>query len=235
LIALALDSATDLLSVALAAEDGIYYMEIDAGLRHSERLMELADSLLSAARLSPSAIGLVACMRGPGSFTGLRIGMAAAKGISASLDIPLLAEPTLDCIAAPHEAWPGFVVPIIDAKKGRWFSAVYDGGKRLTDYLDAEAGELAAALGGDRPVLVTGADAPRGAEVLASYIVPTRLRLDPAYRRGTARELLAAAIERYMRIGSGDGDSIGPEYLRKSEAELAREATTFALLAGGSI
>jgi tRNA threonylcarbamoyladenosine biosynthesis protein TsaB len=229
LIALALDAATDLLSAALSTEDGIYTMEIDAGLRHSERLMELADALLDSARISPSSIGLVACMKGPGSFTGLRIGMAAAKGIATALGIPLFAEPTLDCIAASRSAWPGLVLPMIDAKKGRWFSAVYENGQRLTDYLDAEASELATLLRGDGPVLVTGCDAPAGAEAISPHLDPSRLRVDTSHRKGAARELLTIAIERFERIGSGDGDSIGPEYLRKSEAELAREAASFAI------
>lgn len=232
--ALALDAATDLLSAALSTEDGVYYMEIDAGLRHSERLMELTDALLSCARIRPTELNLVACMRGPGSFTGLRIGMAAAKGMATALNIPLLAEPTLDCLYAACSSWPGFVIPTIDAKKGRWFAAVYAGGKRITGYLDADAQELAAHLSGDLPILVTACDAPRGAEALASYLDPSRLHVDASHRRGAARELLTAAIDRFTRIGSGDGDSIGPEYLRKSEAELTREAASVASLAGGS-
>ncbi len=234
MIALALDAATDLLSAALLTDDGVYYMEIDAGLRHSERLLEMTDALLASARLAPSALGLVACMKGPGSFTGLRIGMSAAKGIAASLGIPLFAEPTLDCIYASRAAWPGFVLPLIDAKKGRWFAAVYADGERLTDYLDAAPEELAAHLAGDRPVLLTGCDAPRAADALSPFIAPGRLRVDSAHRRGAARELLLSAIDRYGRIGSGDGDSIGPEYLRKSEAELTREATSTVTPAGGS-
>ncbi len=234
MIALALDAATDLLSAALQTEEGVYYMEIDAGLRHSERLMEMTDALFASARAAPSALGLVACMRGPGSFTGLRIGMSAAKGIATSLGIPLLAEPTLDCLWASRAAWPGFVLPLIDAKKGRWFTAVYADGKRLTDYLDAEPEEIAASLVGDRPVLLTGCDAPAGAEALAPFIASGRLRVDGAHRRGAARELLRSAIDRYGRIGSGDGDSIGPEYLRKSEAELTREAASPVPPAGGS-
>ena len=82
---LAIDSAWDVLSAALAIGDETFFIEIDAGLRHSELLMECADTLCKTAGISPTDLKMVACMKGPGSFTGLRIGYSIAKGIAMAL------------------------------------------------------------------------------------------------------------------------------------------------------
>ena len=118
---LAFDTATSVLSVALSSNDGTLNIEIDTGLHHSEMLIEVTNELLNKANLKPQDLNLVACMRGPGSFTGLRIGFATAKGIAASLNIPFISVPTLDCMAFSHSVWPGIVVPVIDAKKKMFF------------------------------------------------------------------------------------------------------------------
>ena len=140
---LALDTADGVLSVALSTEAGFWYLEADAGSRHSELMMEAVDALCRLAGLCPKDINLAACMKGPGSFTGLRIGFSAAKGLCVALGIPLVAVPTLDCLSFSLSAWPGMVIPVLDAKKGCFFTALYRGGKRLTDYMDISPEDLA--------------------------------------------------------------------------------------------
>ena len=240
--ALALDAAQDIVSVALKLPEGEYYFQLDAGLRHSERLMELADYAFRISRSEPSELDLVACMKGPGSFTGLRIGMSCAKGIAVSLGIPLIAVPTLDCIAYPCSAWPGLVVPIMDAKQKRWYCAVYSKGTLISGYMDSSATDLAVltgtlreqVIGGQKvesmPVLLTGPDAGVACRELSVAAMTAGLGSDfciedPDARRGNASALLRSAIARYERAGQAaaekDGDGI--EYLRKSEAELTLE------------
>jgi tRNA threonylcarbamoyladenosine biosynthesis protein TsaB len=218
---LALDTASSILSVALASGDGIRYMETDAGLKHSEILMEMVDTLTRAAAMESRDLELVACMRGPGSFTGLRIGFAAAKGLALALGIPLVSVPTLDCMAAPYAVWPGLVIPAMDAKKQRFFTALYRGNERLSEYMDAEPGDIAAAVNAaaDGPILLTGPDAPLLLPRLEALLGKGRLSLDPAHRHGKARELLALAEKDFL-IGKTDTPFSGPEYLRKSDAEL---------------
>jgi len=223
---LAIDSAADILSLALVGDSGSYAIEIDAGLRHSERLMEAADALFSLARVDRAALGFVACMRGPGSFTGLRIGMATAKGLSAALEIPLYALPTLECFAASRAAWPGAVLPVIDAKQNRWYAAAFRGGKRLLDDMDADAAAIAAALqdAGAREVLVCGPDAPRAAAEISSISADLRLSVDPGHRGGAALDLARLARAKAEAGIPGEDDGVGLDYLRKSEAETTREA-----------
>lgn len=220
---LALDTATELLSVALRSSEGTFYGELDGPPRHSERLMELVDQLCALARFDRRALNLVACMAGPGSFTGLRIGFSAAKGIATALQIPLIAVPTLDCMALPQSPWPGIVLPLMDAKKKCYFSALYRGGTKLTEAMDVELPRLAELLPRNEPILVTGPDAPVAVTALGKLAPELRLSLDGSYRRGHGRELVHLALERFEQRGKGEEDSAGPEYLRKSDAELSRE------------
>jgi len=220
---LALDAATEILSVALWTADALIYTEIDGGLKHSERLLEMVAATLGAGGLPANELTLVACMEGPGSFTGLRIGYAAAKGFSVSLGIPLLAIPTLDCMAAAHAAWPGTVVPCIDAKKNCFFSALYRQALVSGAYLDADPATIAALLPRDEPILITGIHAPQAFAGLSLIAADCDLRLDPCPRRGHARELLSLAVRRFETSTAGDPDSAGPLYIRRSDAELVRE------------
>lgn len=228
---LALDTATGILSAALSSEGGLWYAEADAGMRHSELLMDMAEDLLRRAGTGPEDLEGVLCMEGPGSFTGLRIGFAAAKGLALGRNIPWAAVPTLDCMALPHSSWPGPVLPAIDAKKRSFFTALYRGGERISAYLDAEAATAAGILtkaleaGNPGPVLLTGPEGELFAEKLRRELpadLAALLRVDSAGRRGRARELLEIAEKTGLLAGGGNpGESPrGPLYLRKSDAEL---------------
>jgi tRNA threonylcarbamoyladenosine biosynthesis protein TsaB len=192
-------------------------------MRHSELLMGVIDSLLNSAGLKPADLEAAACMKGPGSFTGLRIAYAAAKGFSLALGIPLASVSTLDCLAHSRAAWPGIVLPALDAKKSRFFAALYRGDGRLSDYLDAEPPTLAQALAQARrsaadPVARTGA----GGELLLPHLAE-RVTLDAFARRGRAPELLDLLKRRGLDACIED-DSAGPVYLRKSDAELNQQS-----------
>jgi len=156
---IAIDSATDILSVALKAEEGWSEASLDMGLRHAERLLGLVDSCLAQAGIRRSDLELVACAQGPGSFTGLRIGMAASKGIADALGIPWISVPTLDALAWGYDFFDGAVAPVIDGKKGRVYSALYLSGRRATDWLDLPLADLARLLDTYPRALVTGPDA----------------------------------------------------------------------------
>jgi tRNA threonylcarbamoyladenosine biosynthesis protein TsaB len=141
---LALDTATPVLSAALVTGERHWYREAGAGLSHSELLFDLVEGLFKEAGQGPEDLGTVACMKGPGSFTGLRIGFSAAKGMALALGIPLIACPTLDCIAYPWSPWPGLILPVLDAKRGCFFTALYAaGGRRISAEMDADMETIA--------------------------------------------------------------------------------------------
>ncbi|MDR2630857.1 MAG: tRNA (adenosine(37)-N6)-threonylcarbamoyltransferase complex dimerization subunit type 1 TsaB [Spirochaetaceae bacterium] len=218
---LALDTATSVLSLALSSNDQLWYFEIDAGLKHSELLMEGVDMLLKKAGLKPEALERIACMKGPGSFTGLRIGFSAAKGLALSLDIPMVSVSTLDCMAHTHSVWPGPVLPVINARKNRYFTALYRGTERISAYMDAAPGEIleliySASLKG--PVLFTGPDADMIKPEPGEPALPEGFSVDPFHKNGKSRELLD--IAKNIAILNNNEVLSGPLYLRKSDAEL---------------
>jgi tRNA threonylcarbamoyladenosine biosynthesis protein TsaB len=220
---IALDTASAVLSLALSTEKGRWYFEIDAGLRHSELLMDTADMLIKAAGLKPGDLELAVCMKGPGSFTGLRIGFAAVKGLALALGIPMVSIPTLDCMALPCSAWPGLVLPLIDAKKGRYFTALYRGAERISDYLDAGPETILPMLSRDTPLWLTGPDAEMILPALRAAVPETLIFVDPLRRTGKAGELLELS-KKYDIVTNGKKEFLsGPLYLRKSDAELSFE------------
>jgi tRNA threonylcarbamoyladenosine biosynthesis protein TsaB len=98
---LAIDTATDIISAALGDGEKTWYIEADGGLHHSELLPGLIDRLLETAGLPKSAIQGLACMQGPGSFTGLRIAFSTVKGLALALGLPMVSMPhpaSWDCL-----------------------------------------------------------------------------------------------------------------------------------------
>ena len=224
---LAIDSSSIALSVALETETQILCEDINRENSHSELLMECTDGLCKSAGIKPADLSLIACMKGPGSFTGLRIGFSAGKGIALALGIPLVAVPTLDCLAYSFSTQAGLVLPVLDAKKGCFFAAFYRKGGRLTGYLDANPLELLEIaskilLRPEEPLLLTGS----GAELLQSRLeeacpdsfLKKNLNLDKEFARGRAKELLKIVKNNKLYK---ENDIYGfPVYLRKSDAEL---------------
>jgi tRNA threonylcarbamoyladenosine biosynthesis protein TsaB len=218
---LAVDTATPVLSMALSSNGGVWYFEIDAGLKHSEFLMDGVDMLLKKAGIKPEKLERLACMKGPGSFTGLRIGFSVVKGLALSLGIPMVSIPTLDCMAHSYSVWPGLVLPVMDAKKHRYFTALYRGTDRISDYMDADAGEILERIAPaplKEPVLLTGPDADMLKTELGDSVSFEVFFVDPAHKRGKGRELLELATK--CSILNPNEVLLGPLYLRRSEAEL---------------
>ena len=220
---LTLDSSGEVVSAALAGKGGSWCIEIEDWQSHSELLLECASYLLKTAGLVPGDLNLVSCMKGPGSFTGLRIGFSTAKGIAMALGVPLVSIPTLDCLAHPFSMWPGIVVPVIDAKKGCFFAAIYRNGKPLTDYQDSSPETLVKETVKlidfpDEPILLTGGGAGLLFPSFVSLFPEGKIKLDPGYRRGSAKELLE--MVKNAKLEGLNDINMGPVYLRKSDAEL---------------
>jgi tRNA threonylcarbamoyladenosine biosynthesis protein TsaB len=214
----AIDTATEILSVGWESGGRYFETSISAGLRHSEYLLPALDGLTALAG-SREPIELVVCMRGPGSFTGLRIGMATAKGLASGNHCPLVAVPTLDVLADGFDYFPGIVVPVIDARKQRVYAALYSSGTKKSGYLDITPGKLATSLPGDSPVLFTGPGSRIFTDLVASR---SRWNIDPKSAASRARSLLSLGKSRLAKLGPDSAD-LGPVYLRRSEAEIGTE------------
>ncbi|MFA6437900.1 MAG: tRNA (adenosine(37)-N6)-threonylcarbamoyltransferase complex dimerization subunit type 1 TsaB [Bacteriovoracaceae bacterium] len=128
---LAIETATEVCSAALVDHQTVIAVRSQHEKNiHSERLLSLIDDVFSAAGIGRTAIDAVAVSIGPGSFTGLRIGLSAAKGLALALDVPLIAVPTLDGIAEAYRSArkssdPDIFCAMIDAKREEAFYAFY--------------------------------------------------------------------------------------------------------------
>lgn len=196
---------------------GLAAVSIDAGYRHTERLMGAVDYCLAEAGLSKSELDLVACAEGPGSFTGLRIAMATAKGLSAGLGIPFVAVPTLDAYAAEWAGAAPVIVPVLDAKRSHFYYAVYEGGRRIGGPYDEGLEALLRRVNGYAELLFVGPDA----DLLdGSAVDRSGFRIAAARRRSPIASLVDLALERYASSGGAAPDA-SPLYLRASDAEEA--------------
>ena len=107
---LAIDTSTAVLSIALRTDNSYEERLVNGPFSHSEDLLPEIERLLSRVGMDISEITLVIVAKGPGSFTGLRIAMASAKGLASALSIPLVSIPTLDVIAMAASPWDGPVL-----------------------------------------------------------------------------------------------------------------------------
>jgi len=114
----------------------------DGRKTHSETLMPMINQLFEVSGIKLDSIDRIACTCGPGSFTGLRIGASIAKGLAFATSKPLIAVPTLDAMAYDVEC--EFVVPMMDARRGQVYSAIYQNGRRVSDYMALPKEELIA-------------------------------------------------------------------------------------------
>ena len=119
------------------------------GLTHSETLLPIADGVLRLLGKRMDEVGLFAVSAGPGSFTGVRIGVSLVKGLAFAGGTPCAAVSPLEALAKAHEAFPGVVCAVMDARRGQYYNALFQNGERLcsdraidTDALLAELGSV---------------------------------------------------------------------------------------------
>lgn len=234
---LAGDTSTAVNTVAFV-EDGRVRAESysECGRKHAERLMATVGFVLSEAGVALRDVDALAIANGPGSFTGLRVGVATWKGLALARGpleppLPLVAVPTLDAMTRLSAPVPGAVVcPMLDARMREVFAAAYRFGpggraKLLDDGVAAVEAflEQLTPLLDDAPVLFTGDGAALYRDRIAA-VLPDALFAEPPCDMPRAS---AVGLEAHAMLAAGcphDADAVSPVYLRKSQAELAREA-----------
>ncbi|WP_323789295.1 tRNA (adenosine(37)-N6)-threonylcarbamoyltransferase complex dimerization subunit type 1 TsaB [Psychroserpens sp.] len=127
-IILNIETSTTNCSVSLSNEGETLVLKEDnnANYSHAESLHLFIDEVLKSANLSSKDINAIAVSKGPGSYTGLRIGVSAAKGLSFALDIPLISVSTLKALAHQVTSNNGIIIPMLDARRLEVYSAIYD-------------------------------------------------------------------------------------------------------------
>ncbi|HEX3510861.1 MAG TPA: tRNA (adenosine(37)-N6)-threonylcarbamoyltransferase complex dimerization subunit type 1 TsaB [Solirubrobacteraceae bacterium] len=224
---LGFDTSTAATAAALRLDDGTTREARDdppPGARpgHATRLLGLTEGLLGDAGLGWEQLDRIAVGVGPGTFTGLRVGVATARGLAQSLGAELVAVGSLAALALPAVA-AGPVLALIDARRGELFAAAYeragdDGLLELTAPQALAPAAVASLAGGGGSWLAVGDGALRYRVELeaAGAVVPAE---DDPRHRVTAAAICALGL----RARTGDAARIVPDYRRRPDAELALE------------
>lgn len=219
---LAFETATEACSVALYLDGQVHERFELAPRRHAELALPWAQALLEQAGVARTQLDAVAVGRGPGAFTGVRLGIALAQGIGLALDRPLVAVSTLEVLAAgAPEDGPDQVLAAIDARMGEVYAGAYAReGRRLVlrqreQVLAPDAVRLPAGGGGPWQGVGTGFGAADG--LLARQLQADLARVDAAAlpRAGVLARLAAAAFGRGEAVPAGQ---VEPAYLRDNVA-----------------
>lgn len=225
MIILGLDTSTRVCTVA-AVQDGRLLTELSeaGGKTHSQRLMPLVDQAIRESGISKADIDGIAVGTGPGSFTGLRIGLAAAKGLAYALGRPVIGIPTLNSMAHNLTPWPGLSSPILDAKRGEVYAALYRGGSPLIGVDLVPLGEWLRRLDEmSEPVVFLGDGVEMHRETISGVLGDRALFAGAglAWPRGSS---VADLGRRELLEGRGaDPFELAPIYLRPSQAEILWE------------
>ena len=226
---LALETSAKSVSAAVA-EDGVILAAAyqNNGLTHSRTLMLLVDSMLCNASLTLDDIDLIAVAHGPGSFTGLRIGVSAAKGLAWAKDLPCCGVSTLEAMARGVSDFDGLIVCAMDARRQQVYHALFRGENgaltRLCDDCAIGLEELAEELRQDEgPKLALGDGGRLCCDYLNSHGIACRLAPENGLFQSAVGVALAA--EDMARRGETvSGRDLVPTYLRLSQAERERLA-----------
>ncbi|MBQ4062434.1 MAG: tRNA (adenosine(37)-N6)-threonylcarbamoyltransferase complex dimerization subunit type 1 TsaB [Christensenellaceae bacterium] len=213
---LSIDTSAKTCSAAVCEDNKILSAKtLDEGLTHSETLMPLIDEMLLKAGVDIADIELIACVNGPGSFTGLRIGICAAKGFAQTLDIPLVEIDTLELLSKNAGDFDGLVVPMLDARRGQVYAAIFENGKRVSNDM-AEAVEDVVKLTEGKRALFLGDGAVALKEKILAVKSDAKFTCDNFTH---AEKAVGIALESVKT----DAFGIMPNYLRKSQAERKKD------------
>ena len=225
---LAFDSTAKVASAAVSdGEKILAEYSVDNGLTQSELLLPMAEDLLRSLKMSFADIDLFACSAGPGSFTGVRIGVALVKGLAFGRNIPCAEVSTLEALAENLSGLDGITVAVMDARRGQFYCALFEssenGIKRLTDDAPLSAKELADALASyeGRTVYLVGDGYLPAKRALESLGVKTAVTPEKLRNESAASVAICAARAALAKKTVSDRD-IKPCYLRVPQAERER-------------
>lgn len=223
---LAIDTTADVCSVALCDDVRLVAeMTVNTGNTHSQTLLPLVEQVLKITNTGIDDIELFACSTGPGSFTGVRIGVATVKGIAYGKNIPCASISTLEALAYNLIGYDGIICPVMNARRSQVYNAMFEcrGGelRRLCPDRAISISDLEAELVGySSPVYLCG----DGYDVTLNGFIGAEVAFTP--ERSKYQSAYSVACCAYMKYLSGDTVTDGmmvPVYLRPSQAERERQ------------
>lgn len=219
---LGIDTSTAVGSCAVAEDEvilGEFYIE--SSMTHSTKFMPMMSELLKTTGIGIREIDAVAVTVGPGSFTGLRIGLAHAKAICHALNKPIIGVNTLDALAYSVAFMGGTVCPMLDARNEQVYTAIYEDGERISDYMGIGIYDLMHELRG-RGAVILGDGVRRYGDILADNL-PDAVTAPPHLMMPRASSVAMLGGKRLRDGKTDDLYEIVPFYMRKPQAERLRE------------
>ena len=216
---LSIDASTMTAGVA-AIEDNEILGEINihSKVTHSQKLMVIVDQLLNNLNTKLETFDAIAVSLGPGSFTGVRIGMATAMGLARAHGIGLIGVSSLEGLAHNVSFDGGCVVPLQDARRNQVYTAFFKDGERIGEDVAISLDELIERIDGmGQRILLTGPDAKKFLEQIDSGTSVEIALAEPQHLNPRAASI--AFVAQYQEVS----DVIKPNYVRKSQAEVAFE------------
>lgn len=229
---LGLDSSGLVASVAVVENDLLLAeYTTDYKKTHSQTLLPMLDELRSMIELDMNTVDAIAIAAGPGSFTGLRIGAATAKGLGLALNKPLVEVPTLEGLAWNLWGTEKLVCPIMDARRNQVYTGVYEfvengTGFEMRSVVEQKADDIVELVNQlnelGRPVIFLGDGVPVYDKVIAEHCKVSYSLAPAGNNRQRAASVAALGAVYYAQGKTVTAADHQPEYLRKSQAE--REA-----------
>lgn len=225
---LGIESSSLVASVAIV-EDGVTMAEYTVNFKktHSQTLLPMIDEMVRMLGIQLSEVDAIAVSGGPGSFTGLRIGSATAKGLGLALKKPLVHVPTLDAVAYNLYGAGAVICPVMDARRGQVYTGLYRFEREFSVLMEQDAMDMGALIEklnsmGER-VIFLGDGVPVYQELIEERMTAP-FDLAPAHVNRQRAASVAALGAVYFGKGLTEAaEDHKPDYLRKPQAERERE------------
>lgn len=227
MLTLGIDTSTRVSSVALCDGEKILgEVDINVGMTHSEGLVPQLEVLLERTHIQKSELELIAVSRGPGSFTGLRIGSATAKGLGLALDKPLIHIPTVDALAYNIFGTSRIICPMMDARRNQVYTGLYrfeTAFQVVEEQMAAGVDEIVEKINKrGEPVVFLGDGVPVQEQYLNEHVEVDYLIAPSHLNRQRAAAVGTLALSYYKKGRLESAKDHQPDYLRLSQAERER-------------
>ena len=228
---IAIDSSGLVATVAIATEDSITAeYTINHKKTHSQTLLPMLSAISDMTELDLDTVDAIAVAAGPGSFTGLRIGSATAKGLGLAMKKPIIEVPTVDALAMNMWGIADVICPIMDARRSQVYTGLYEFGAdneliTLHEQYAEDISVVASEINDiGRPVTFLGDGVPVYREIIEK-IIKVPVRFAPPHMNRQRAGALACLAARYYKEGKTvSAADHKPQYLRVSQAERERAA-----------
>lgn len=224
---LAVETSTSLGGIAILSEDNLLAVnQIDSNITHSQKLMPLIQGVLEELNLQINEFDAIAVSQGPGSFTGLRIGISVAKALSYTINKPIIAISTLDAMVSHvFTTDKQLICPLLDARRNEVYAALYkktknnSSAERKTDFMVISIEDLCKLI--KSTCIFVGNGAVKYKKEIKNILGESAIFSESSDNYPLATEIARLAMRRLQNNDFDDSFTLKPYYIRKSDAQIS--------------